>query len=183
MPTQTVGQQKNLTLTNSNHIHPCWQPKSSIVLPLNPTSVLTNISIMKSASPSTPPLTPVDDDESERRTVMVSSHLFDIHMVSFVSLVLISSILPLSSPIHKREPHTLPDKESWPNRPVMVCQNSPVSPLIESEHGSSPHPIGVPFVSYIYIVCITTSTIIFRFTKTQNVILCRNYRRTYSRVQ
>ena len=105
---------------------------------------------MKYVSPSTPPLTPVDDDESERRTVMVSSHLFDIHMVSFVSLVLISSILPLSSPIHKREPHTLPDKESWPNRPVMVCQNSPVSSLIESEHGSSPHPIGVPFVSYIY---------------------------------
>ena len=153
------------------------------MLPLNPTSVLTNISIMKYVSPSTPPLTPVDDDESERRTVMVSSHLFDRHMVSFVSLVLISSILPLSSPIQKREPHTLPDKETWPNRPVMVCQNSPVSSLIESEHGSSPHPIGVPFVSYIYIVCITTSTIIFRFTKTQNVILCRNYRRTYSRVQ
>ena len=60
--------------------------------------------------------------------------------------------LPLSSPIHKREPHTLPDKESWPNRPVMICQNSPVSPFIESEHGSSPHPIGVPFVSFIYCI-------------------------------
>ena len=81
---------------------------------------------------------------------LVCSHLFDVHMVSCVSLILISPILPISSPIHKREPHTLPDKESWPNRPVMICQNTPVSPLIESEHGSSPHPIGVPFVSYIY---------------------------------
>ena len=44
--------------------------------------------IMKSVSPSTPPLTPVDDDESERRTVMVSSHLFDVHMVSCLSLIL-----------------------------------------------------------------------------------------------
>ena len=67
---------------------------------------LTNISIMKSASPSTPPLTPVDDDESERRTVMVSSHLFDVHMVSFVSLVLISSIFYLSRHLSKSVNHT-----------------------------------------------------------------------------
>ena len=167
--------------SKSNHIHPCWQPKSSIVLPLNPTSVLTNISIMKYVSPSTPPLTPVDDDESERRTVMVSSHLFDVHMVSFVSLVLISSIFYLSRHLSKSVNHTHCQTKKHGQIGPWWYVKIHLS-LLSLNQNMVLHLILSGYPSWvIYIECISLH-IFFGITKTHSY-LCRNYRRTYLRVQ
>ena len=44
-----------------------------------------------------------------------------------------------------REAYTLPDVETWPHRPLMVCANTPVVPNLVPEFGVGPCPIGVPF--------------------------------------
>ena len=51
-----------------------------------------------------------------------------------------------SSKIKMRDSHELPDVSKWPHRPVMVCLNTPVSPLLTvPKYGTGPCPIGVPF--------------------------------------
>jgi len=53
----------------------------------------------------------------------------------------------LSERIHQRRARDIPDPSEWPHRPVLVCNNTPVSSKIQVEPpiGNGPCPLGKPF--------------------------------------
>eukprot|EP00566_Odontella_aurita_P006284 CAMPEP_0113546102 /NCGR_PEP_ID=MMETSP0015_2-20120614/11623_1 /TAXON_ID=2838 /ORGANISM="Odontella" /LENGTH=601 /DNA_ID=CAMNT_0000446527 /DNA_START=238 /DNA_END=2043 /DNA_ORIENTATION=- /assembly_acc=CAM_ASM_000160 len=53
---------------------------------------------------------------------------------------------PKEVSIKMRESSDLPEVSTWPHRPVFVCVNTPVSPLLKIPHvGQGACPLGVPF--------------------------------------
>jgi len=47
--------------------------------------------------------------------------------------------------IVSREAYSLPDVETWPHRPLLICANTPVSPNLAPDYGAGPIPMGIPF--------------------------------------
>ena len=48
--------------------------------------------------------------------------------------------------IFMRDSYSLPDVKTWPNRPILICANSPVSPNFKvPDYGLGPCPLGTPF--------------------------------------
>jgi len=57
-----------------------------------------------------------------------------------------ANIKEATTMIVMREPHDVPHPSTWPNHPILLCVNTPVSPHLQvPTFGTGPCPIGVPF--------------------------------------